>query len=80
MVAKARLDQHPKWNSIRQGKSLQKELALLLHHEAKVPFGPCSYEALTAFSKAPSLAGYQIILVDAHRSFHITTYGDPKDK
>ena len=74
VVAKAHLDQHPKWNSIRQGASLQKELALLLHHEAKVPFGPCSYEALTAFSKAPSLAGYQIILVDAHRSFHITTF------
>ena len=79
-TAKARVDQHPKWSSIRHGGKLQKELALLLHHEAKVPLGPCSYEALTAFSKAPSLAGYQIILVDAHRSFHITTYGDPKDK
>jgi len=45
-----------------------------------VPFGPCSYEALTAFSKDLSLTGYQIILVDVHRSFHITTYGDPQDK
>ena len=80
VVAKARLDQHPKYNSIRQGRPLQRTLALDLHHEAKVPLGPCSYEALTAFSKAPSLAGYQIILVDAHRSYHITTYGDPKDK
>jgi len=24
---------------------LPKELALLLHHETKVPFGPCSYDA-----------------------------------
>ena len=80
VTAKAKVDQHPKYRSIQQGRPLQKELALLLHHEAKVPFGPCSYEALTAFSKAPSLAGYQIILVDAHRSFNITTYGDPKDK
>ena len=80
VVAKARLDQHPKWSSIRQGGKLQRELALQLHDEARVPPGPCSYEALTAFSKAPSLAGYQIILVDAHRSFHITTYGDPQDK
>ena len=80
VTAKARVDQHPKYNSIRQGTKLQKEMALLLHHEAKVPFGPCSYDALTAFSKAPSLTGYQIILVDAHRSFHITTYGDPQDK
>ena len=80
VVAKTRLDQHPKWSSIRHGGKLQKEMALLLHHEAKVPLGPCSYDALTAFSKAPSLTGYQIILVDAHRSFHITTYGPPQDK
>jgi len=75
VVAKARLDQHPKWESIRKGGKLQRTLALELHHEAKVPLGPCSYDALTAFSAAPSLAGYQIILVDAHRSYHITTFG-----
>ena len=80
VTAKARVDQHPKYNTIRQGRKIKKEMALLLHHEAKVPFGPCSYDALTAFSKAPSLTGYQIILVDAHRSFHITTFGPPQDK
>ena len=80
VVAKARLDQHPKWHRLRKGGKLQKELALLLHHEANVPFGPCGYDALTAFSAAPSLVGYQIILVDAHRSFHITTFGDTQDK
>ena len=81
VVAKARVDQHPKRKAIQQGKGpLQRTLALDLHHEAKVPLGPCSYEALTPFSKTPSLAGYQIILVDAHRSFHITTYGDPQHK
>ena len=81
VVAKAKVDQHPKRKAIQQGKGpLQRTLALDLHHEAKVPLGPCSYEALTAFSKAPSLAGHQIILVDAHRSFHLTTFGDPQDK
>ena len=80
VVAKARVDQHPKYNSIRQGASLQRTLALALHHEAKVPLGPCGYDALTAFSQAPSLAGYQILLVDAARSFHITTFGAPQDK
>ena len=81
VVAKARVDHHPKWNSIRVGKGpLQRTLALDLHHEAKVPLGPCGYEALTAFSKAPSLAGYQILLVDAHRSYHITTFGGTQDK
>ena len=59
LVAKARVDQHPKWHSIRQGRGpLRRELALRLHDEACVPPGPCSYDALTAFSAAPSLAGY----------------------
>ena len=80
MVAKARVDQHPKYNSIRQGRPLQRTLAWDLQNEAKVPFGPCSYDALTAFSQAPSLTGYQIILVDAQRSFHITTFGPLRDK
>jgi len=79
VVAKARLDQHPKYHSIRQGTQLQRRLAWDLHHEAKVPLGPCSYDALTAFSIAPSLNHYQIILVDAHRSFHITTFGGTQD-
>ena len=80
VVAKARVDQHPKWSSIRQGGKIQRTLALELRHEANVPLGPCSYDALTAFSAAPSLANYQIILVDAHWSFHITTFGDTQDK
>ena len=81
VVAKARVDQHPKQTAIRKGEGpLQRTLALDLQHEAKVPFGPCSYDALTAFSKAPSLAGYQILLVDAQRSFHITTFGPLRDK
>jgi len=80
VTAKTRLDQHPKYHSIRQGGKLQRELALRLHDEARVPPGPCIYDALTAFSAAPSLTGYQIILVDANRSFHITTFGGTQDK
>ena len=80
VTAKARVDQHPKWHSIRRGSQLQRTLALELHHEATVPLGPCSYDALTKFSAAPSLTNYQIILVDAHRSFHITTFGGTQDK
>ena len=81
VVAKARVDQHPKHKAIREGKGpLQRTLAWDLHREANVPLGPCSYDALTSFSQAPSLRGYQILLVDAHRSFHITTFGAPQDK
>ena len=49
VTAKAKVDCHPKWWSFRDGKTLQKEHALLLHHEARVPFGPCGYEELTQF-------------------------------
>ena len=80
VVAKARVDQHPQLSSIRHGKALQRTLAWDLHREANVPLGPCSYDALTAFSQTPSLRGYQILLVDAARSFHITTFGAPQDK
>ena len=80
VVAKARVDQHPKEKAIRQGRRLQRTLALELQHEANVPLGPCSYDALTKFSAAPSFANYQIIIVDAHRSFHITTFGPIQDK
>ena len=59
VVAKAKVDQHPKEKAIRQGKGpLQRTLALELQHEAHVPLGPCRYDALTQFSTAPSLADY----------------------
>ena len=81
VVAKARVDQHPKQRAIRKGEGpLQRTLAWDLQREANVPLGPCSYDALTSFSQTPSLRGYQILLVDAHRSFHITTFGAPQDK
>ena len=80
VTAKARLDQHPKRESLRKGGKIQKELAVLLHHEAHVPFRLCGYEELTKFSAAPSLYDYQILLVDADRSFRITTFGSLQDK
>ena len=53
VTAKAKVEQHPKWNSIRQGGKLQKRHALLLHHEAHVPFRPCGYEELTHSVQPP---------------------------
>ena len=53
---KLSVDQHPQLISIRHGKALQRTLAWDLHREANVPLGPCSYDALTAFSQTPSLS------------------------
>ena len=77
VTAKAKVDRHPRWQAFRKGRKLQKEQALLLHYDAKVPFGPCGYEELTQFSQAPSLFDYQILLVDADRAYRITSFGSP---
>ena len=78
VTAKAKVDRHPQWESFKKGAwKIQKEHALQLHREAHVSLGPCGYEELTQFSKAPSLIEYQILLVDADRAFHITSFGPP---
>ena len=77
VTAKAIVDRHPKCRYFKDGRTLQKEHALLLHREAYVPSGPCGYEELTQFSKASSLFEYQILLVDADLTFKITSFGSP---
>ena len=77
VTAKAKVDQHPKWELFKKGRKLQKDQALLLHDEAQVPLGPCGHEELTQFSQAPSLLDYQILLVDADRAFRVTSFGSP---
>ena len=79
ITAKAKADGHPNWYGFKRGDKIQKE-ALLLHHEASVPFGPCGYEELTAFSKTPSLYDYQLLLVDATRGYAVSSFGPPQDK
>ena len=80
VTAKAKIDGHPNWCGFKRGDKIQKEEALLLHHEASVPFGPCGYEELTAFSKTPSMYDYQLLLVDATRGYAVTSFGPPQDK
>lgn len=80
VTAKAKVDNHLNWHGFQKGRQIQKEQALLLHHEANVPFGPCGYEELTKFALAPSLYDYQLLLVDATRGYSVTTFGPPQDK
>ena len=53
VTAKAKVDQHPNWEGIRKGRTIQTTLALQLHQEVDVPQGPCGYEELNKFSQAP---------------------------
>lgn len=70
-----------RWNSIRQGRCrIQREEACLLHHEAHVPRGPCGPDELHAFSLAPSLYDYQLMVVDASRGYKLFVYGPSSTK
>ncbi len=62
VTAKARLDKHEKWNSIRLAGFIQKELAEELHDRAGVPQGRCGIEELTKFQAV--MSGYQIHVRD----------------
>lgn len=80
VTAKAFVDKHPKWESFRRGRRIQTKQAMALHEETDVPPGPCGYEELTAFSHAPSLYSYQLLLVDANRQFAVKAFGSPQPK
>ena len=80
VTAKARLDQHPNWDGFKRGRRIQAEHAVDLHHETRVPRGPCGYDELWAFSLAPSLYDYQILLCDAKLGYVVTSFGPPSQK
>ena len=80
VTAKAWVDGHPQWRSFKRGFKIQLQAAIDLHGETQVPLGPCGYEELEAFSKAPSMYDYQLLVVDAERQFTVMSYGPPQPK
>ena len=74
MTAKARLDNHPLYQSIRRGRGIQKILAKKLHEEAGVKFGPCGIDEIKQFQS--TLTGYQIKVV-SKEYFNTTIYSGP---
>ena len=51
VTAKAKVDQHPNWEGIRKGRTIQTTLALQLHQEADIPQGPCGNKELNKFHR-----------------------------
>jgi len=75
VTAVARIENHPQWNSIRQGRQIQRELAVALHHKAKVTLGKCGIEEIKRFQSI--LTDYQIYVVSkAH--FNAIIYQGPE--
>jgi hypothetical protein len=58
VTAKAKIDGHDQWNSIRQSRRIHEELALELHTKAGVPLHQCGIEDVKTFQRF--LVGYQI--------------------
>jgi hypothetical protein len=80
VTVKAKLGQrqHEKWNSIRQGCTIQREMAEELHKQADVPLGPCGITEIKKFQEF--LDGYQIYVVSAHHFNGIIYAGPEADK
>ena len=75
VTAKAKIENHPQYVSIRHGRQKQKELAVRLHRQASVRQGPCGYDELVKFQEC--LPEYRLILADADRAFHRKAFSPP---
>ena len=75
VTAKANIDKHAKWNSIRQGREIQKHLAKQLHAEAGVPLEKCSIEEVKMFQCV--LSDYQLRVV-SREHFNAIIYSGPE--
>lgn len=74
-------DAKTRWNSIRDSDcNIQLVEACKLHHEVHVPHGPCGPDELHAFSLAPSLYDYQLMVIDATQGYKPFVYGPPSTK
>ena len=74
VTAKAKLDKHDKWGSIRKGCTVQTKLAEELHKQAGVNQGSCGIEEVKSFQKV--LDGYQLHVVSADH-FNGIIYAGP---
>jgi len=78
VTAKARLDQHEKWSTMRKGGKIQTRMATELHENANVPLGSCGIEEVKQFQSV--FPGYQIHIISAEHFNSIIYAGPEADK
>ena len=78
VTAKAKIDGHEQWNSFRQSRRIQEELALELHIKARVPLHQCGIEDVKTFQRF--LVGYQIHVISREHFNGIVYHGPTTDK
>ena len=77
VTAIARVEKHPKWESIRKGRKIQQQLALELHEKANIPVAECGIDEIKRFQAV--LPGYQVHVYSLE-SACITFKGPPADQ
>ena len=75
VTAIARIEKHPQWNSIRQGRGIQRELATNLHKKAGIPLEDCGIEEIKKFQSV--LLDYQIHVISKEH-FNAIVYRGPE--
>lgn len=78
VTAKARIDGHDQWNSIRQGRNIQKVLAVQLHEKTGVPLTKCGIEEAKHFKNV--LKDYQINILSKEHFNGIIFSGPETEK
>lgn len=79
VVAKAIVDDDPQSEIIKHSRSpLQKQRALNLHKEARVPLGPCGLDQIKLFEII--LCDYQFVVISAEHGHSIVHKGPESNK
>jgi hypothetical protein len=78
VTAKANLEKHEKWNSIRLGKKIQEQLAIELHTLANLLLQKCGIEKIKQFQTV--MPEYQIHIISKEHFNGITFHGTEAEK
>ena len=78
VTAKAKIDEHRGWESIRKGCTIQRSLAEDLHRQAGVPLTKCGIDEVKLFQNV--LTGYQILVASEDHANSIIFRGPPANQ
>lgn len=74
VTAKAKLENHPRERTIRDGGRTQTVLAYALHRQAGVPEGPVGYDELKKFQSV--LPDYRLMVIYAGRNYQCVVFSE----
>ncbi|XP_030840510.1 uncharacterized protein LOC105442037 isoform X1 [Strongylocentrotus purpuratus] len=76
----ARIEKHPNFESIKRGYKQQREYAIELYKQAKLPENTkCGIEEIKLFEKTEFMAGFRVVVVSKEH-LNFITYAGPEDR